>query len=951
MQELLDRLDALQFSPSNVETLAFGNSSAQVEHEDDARAEITFETRQFFKRCCHAVENGVLSPDRKHGKDLSRLMECVLYTYSCCASTDGTRQLSKESQKVLNTLRKTWNLDIQNAHYEYAIAVANHEQDFGMASRLFEEQIDPNAGNTVVPIAIDNPQGLFAVAKLEPAESKDNHSTSAAERVMDAVQRLIMVSPQDQSTYILAAGNALGYAGHWEDLVKYWKNNPQSKQYGTPLVAAVMQACWLCGRSREAWQVLQDSNLLVTHGVAFDGVSTTPGFGGEWQYAGDRDLMDPLLRDLAMRVIPDARIASSAVDEVSSERNLDESQATTNLTPLSGIALDLYHQALDERVTVSREALLGVVRACEQDERREGALSILSSIFDEEKEFMTRKEVDPWIVPGNELLIEETGSRRNAHSSNNLQHMGELLASVMRSCNSSSDFGIALFQLQTYDMLLSTTNESVEPSNNDISLDEQIGHLLTRIDHPRGVLTASMVALCGLRCYQQAIDLYNSDPENSANTAASTVHKYAVTAQARHGTLVLGNPWLSAQRHIGQLLQAVQTLAQDGNTSLLKDLGKMQHIGHTLGRAMNSCTSAHQPELSLHLLRWTSEIILQSQSLDNAELFGDSVTAETIMAHRWSHDEAGAVQLFEGVVQKHESDLSEWRLATAAGLGALVANGRGDDAFMIFKTLDDSALCTDSFTIIGKHLSKQKKWREMIDVYRAGSMKGFSTEELSLMAMKAVTSTKIENRLRILRAIADECADSLGTDAKTWMTSRYWHIKRELGFFHARLLMWWNDPDLALVDELNLAIKEFHSSNELRPKNDVVRAIVGGVNLLQLGGLKNLKGYERVPRTAEQWSSLLDELVEATRGSPIQFDPNFVDNVVRAYKSLGSNRECVDYIAELMGTEGARVRKSTLSDALEAARLEEAVELYQDIEKMLSQKKGSSSDRNSTKIE
>jgi hypothetical protein len=178
------------------------------------------------------------------------------------------------------------------------------------------------------------------------------------------------------------------------------------------------------------------------------------------------------------------------------------------------------------------------------------------------------------------------------------------------------------------------------------------------------------------------------------------------------------------------------------------------------------------------------------------------------------------------------------------------------------------------------------------------------------------------------------------------MTSRYWHIKRELGFYYARLLMWWNDPDLALVDELNLAIKEFYNelSNDLRPKNDVVRVIVEGPKLLKSIGLEDLQGYERVPRTVEQWSSLLVELIEATRGSSIQYDPNFVDSMVRAYKSLGRNRDCVDYISDLMDADGIRVRKSTLSEALEAARLEQAMGLYKDIEMKLSQRKSSNQD-------
>jgi hypothetical protein len=944
MQVLLNRVDKLQYSPPTVASLSLEKPSVHNDSDVEARDEIIHETKQFFRDVCHAVEKGTLSPSRKHGKDLSRLMECVLYIYSCCVVSPDGPHLTKECQRVLDTLKKDWNLDIQNAHYDCAIAVANQQRDFAFASRLFDRQIDPNAGNTVVPIDIDNPQGLFAIARLYSSDLQADHDpsslSSAAEHVMDAVQRLVMVSPQDQATYVLAAGNALGYAGRWQDLREYWKNSFLSQQYGTPLVAAVMQACWLCGRSREAWQVLEESNLLVTPGVSNVGVSTTPGFGGEWQYGGERDLMDPLVRDLAMRVIPDAWLQTPSHNSDTDGNDALEAPSK------SDIALRLYHQTLAENVTISREALLGVVMCCEQDERWQEALSVLMSVFDEEKRLMANENIDPWIVPGNRLVIEERG-HQGVHASNNLLQMSEMLASVMRNCNASSHFGISLFCLQLFDMLLSMRDGGKQQVDHTMVIDEQIGHFLSRIEDPQDVLTASMVALCGLRCYKQAIDLYNHvEPEKSSSMAASMVNKYAMSNQARFGTLVLGNPWVSAQRHTEQLLLATRLLAQNGTISLSDDPRKMQQIEHILGRAMNSCTNAHQPELSLQLLRWTNQSVLGNGNVDSPVSFNDAVTAETILARRWAQDAAGAVDLFEDVVQSHEGDLSARRMTTAAGLTALIANGRDDDALTIFRSLEDSALCTDGFTTIGHLLLKRSEWREVIDLYRCASMKGFSSEELSLMAMKAVSSSKIDNRLRILRAIADECASNVGTDVQTWMTSRYWHIKRELGFYYARLLMWWNDPDLALVDELNLAIKEFYNelSNDLRPKNDVVRVIVEGPKLLKSIGLEDLQGYERVPRTVEQWSSLLVELIEATRGSSIQYDPNFVDSMVRAYKSLGRNRDCVDYISDLMDADGIRVRKSTLSEALEAARLEQAMGLYKDIEMKLSQRKSSNQD-------
>ncbi|KAL3924359.1 MAG: hypothetical protein SGILL_001098 [Bacillariaceae sp.] len=943
MQELLDKLDEMQITPPKVESLALSDISTMTAKEDEALSEILGETKQLFHSIGKAIQDGHLRPSRKHGKDVSRLMECVLYNYSCCASSasssvsaSASKQLSKECQRVLTTLKDSWNLDIQHAHYDYAIAVCNVEKDYKLASRLFAQQIDPNAGHTVVPVQVDNPHGLYAIAKLNSCQLEDddeNALSSAAEHVMDAVQRLVMVSPQDQTVYILAAGNALGYAGRWQDLRGYYQQSFLSQQWGTPLVAAVMQACWLCRRPREAWRVLEQANLLVTHDVSSSlTVSTTPGFGGQWQYGGERDIMDPIVRDVAMKVIADAPI------ETSSNEDSDEGDGISQSTSLCNIALDLYQQVNEENVSVSSDALLGVVRACEHDKRWQEALSIFSSVLDESKQdFMSGD--DPWIVPGNHLFIEELGHHGVVSSSNNRPQIGEMLASVMRSCNESSNFGISLFCLEMLRVAVPVDDQesNSELMDQDVALHQHIGQLLLVMDHSE-VLTAAMVALCGLRCYQQAIDLFHSQSKNAFNTPASMVCTYAVTNNARYGTLVLGNPFVSANGHIRRLAKAATRIADNCNDPGSISPERMDQIKQILGRAMNSCTNAHQPILSLHLLRWTNEIVSGNKTDDHMAWYNDFVTAETIIARRWSKDVSGAVDLFENIVEAHGDSLSEWKLTTAAGLGALIASGHGDNALLIFKSLSDSALCTDLFTTIGRHLSKESRWKEVIELYRDATVKGFSSEELGLMTMKAVTSTKIENRLRILRAISDQCASSVGVDPQTWMTSRYWHLKRELGFYYARLLMWWNNPEMAPVDEMNLAIKEFNSelTNELRPKNDVVRVIVEGPNILkETIGFENLNGYERVPKSTEGWIALLAQLVEATKASPIQYDPNFIDSVVKAYKNLGCSRECVQYVSELMDADGIRVRRSTLSEALEAARLEQAFELYRDIQMKL----------------
>ena len=83
-------------------------------------------------------------------------------------------------------------------------------------------------------------------------------------------------------------------------------------------------------------------------------------------------------------------------------------------------------------------------------------------------------------------------------------------------------------------------------------------------------------------------------------------------------------------------------------------------------------------------------------------------------------------------------------------------------------------------------------------------------------------------------------------------------------------------------------------------------------------------------------TALLEEVLRAMKDSSIRYDPNFVDSVVQAYKSLGRSRECVDYISDVMNVDGTRIRKKTLVEVLEAAKVEQDVGLYNDIQMLLS---------------
>ena len=301
-----------------------------------------------FRSLENSVTRGNVRPSGKHGVQISKFLERILIVYNHVSiirhtfdrtNEDGDKlYVYDECVRILDWMEQR-NLNWRS-HCELAISCACHEDRFDDAASLFWNLIDPEAGGHPTEVAVDNPLGLFAVAR-----SCQDQGLPAAEHVFDAVLRLSMVSPIDQPTYVLAAGVALGHAGEWEASVQYLRNNSSSQELGFALVASVMRTCLLCDRPTEAWKIYEE---FVEHEMKM---------AGEWQWGGGRDRTDPLCRDLAM-------------------------QSMATLTGKSATGVDFFLQTLEEDVTVSQEALLGVIGACECDGNWEEAVSLLQAIFE-----------------------------------------------------------------------------------------------------------------------------------------------------------------------------------------------------------------------------------------------------------------------------------------------------------------------------------------------------------------------------------------------------------------------------------------------------------------------------------------------------------------------------------------------------------------------------------------
>lgn len=188
MDSILARLDKLQRLPPRFSAV---DQDSKDENEE-LRLKLFRDAKELFQSLSNSVEQGQLRPSGKHGKELSKFLELVLLVYSQTPFRTNDPSMYEECQHVLVAL-KEWNLDFRNAHYDYAILLANREERWAQASHLFLQQIDPDAGYNPVEISVSNPMGLYAIARFAQEEG-----SPVVEQVYDAVLRMSMVSPNDQ---------------------------------------------------------------------------------------------------------------------------------------------------------------------------------------------------------------------------------------------------------------------------------------------------------------------------------------------------------------------------------------------------------------------------------------------------------------------------------------------------------------------------------------------------------------------------------------------------------------------------------------------------------------------------------------------------------------------------------------------------------------------------------
>jgi tetratricopeptide (TPR) repeat protein len=658
------------------------------------------------------------------------------------------------------------------------------------------------------------------------------------------------------------------------------------------LAAAAMHACLLCDRPNEA--------LKVFDNIAGGELQAA----GEWQWAGGQDRLDPLCRDLAM-------------------------QALGGKAGSTARALTLFQQAEEDGVAVSVEALHGVVRACENDGNWEEAVTMLYSVLNRPHAFRS-------LVIGNKLEISELESSPEL-SFEVLQEFGLVLNTVMQACNAAGQFGVALLCLRLVEL---TLPPSVLSPYYDLAKDQDeivlsLVPLLCALGNNDDCVATTMVSLCGVECPSEAVSVFkaiSNRPDvlagNRTMFHSRDVYDFARSEASRRRHAVLQETWPTTWRHIHRLTASF---------SIIKDTGEELAPAHAgllssaLATALRCCNATSQAQTGLHLAKWVEGANGSHNSTEG--MFGaslpltDSLVAAVMEAYCATGNYGVALDLFDSqsITERRES---HWMLSYNAALIALFSLGRHEDGITLFRKALAIDRNPDMFCIAAKGLVDGKQWGAVTDLYRLALTSGCLSEELGKFALAAVAAGHPRDKTRGLRSIIEETAKVTGADSATWIESKYWSLKRLLGFSTLRTLMWWHDAKTAHLDELELALcgLEKRAALGLTPKNDALRAIVVAAKAFHEGSVPPDRiRLPHVPRDRGSWIKIMAQLLLEAKDTTLHDDPSFIDDVAIALRKLDCGVECVDVVRGALD-RGVRLHRRALEEALEASQSVEMVD-------------------------
>jgi len=582
---------------------------------------------------------------------------------------------------------------------------------------------------------------------------------------------------------------------------------------------------------------------------------------------GGSDALDPLVRDISMRAGgPEA--------------------------------VRLYQNAKEEGYQVSFQALLSVIEGCND-------INIIVAI-------MEAVCIDKsWIVDGNhlEILHRDDSTKTYQLSSEQLER---LVLTFLRKTNHSSEFGLSLL---CFEFLLSNYRR-------DFDWHEETANCICETESPDDILSAMMTALCGFGASKRARSLYEAVGRRSQEHYHLSFDIYQFIESPREDN------WLDLHRELRKLVAITSDLPNDTLTS-----SQMYLIVSALAKAVRYFNNARHPRAGLFLsmqmqtkflsLQKTSPNVgaimrsflgVKDDELPNALLAtSDELLAETLRAKRIMKMSDQALSLFEETMEKEPKvGYSSMPLAVNEAFRALIDIEQLGLAIDLFQSIDESGRIPQMFVTLSQALEREQQWEMIGQLYRESLQSGCLTEELGIMALKAINEIpNLENKLRIMRQIVSEICKVTGQVDSEWQYEKYWKLRRKLGRRYARLLMWWNDPKTSDIQELQLAIEQFveRKSNGLQQRHDALRAIIRHSRHYQTFSELSRECRINLPVEKEMWKDLVLNVALEAQKSVLRDDSRFIEDLVAVLRKFEEFAKAGEYLSDAI-LRGVQIDKS-----------------------------------------
>lgn len=683
---------------------------------------------------------------------------------------------------VMGMLRRL-NLDILSSHYACTIRAACHEARWEEASNVFLNQINGNDGGDLSDdistggfspinptLGWDQPLevGLYAVARnawYQSLMAEQQHQLgsidSPSKQVFDAAMKMCMISPSEQDRYVLAAGSALGRAGLWSECLDLATEPASILTYGPSITAAAMLACIESARYTEAID-------------AFDYfMSGSQSVASEWQWSGgNMTAVEPICRDLALTAMGNVSRGGYSED-----------------------AKSMFDVIMEEGIPLSCHGLLGLMQSLENDGNWKEAVQLLDRFMASNFNVAEEKK---WRIVPNVVQLQKDDINDDAEVSHVLE---EMLASAMRVCNNEGQFGLAAVLCAIVNKTRFNSSGYVDATNNN---EDAVLETIVAMLEKNPIFEAYTHSLYGLGCKGVAERLI-SDREDA------DIERIVRIPKRMRQNLPQAETWIGAVKSIDYLLESKNAIQLERG-DLCPESSFLFERG--LARAMEYCNDSNQPTAALYLFHHAARILLPNKN----QHFGDRFKSFLGMGRQVDENPENFFT-FDDALDFSGIEFSDSILA--AIIDAYIKMGRPDQALSTYndaisqlespslmrrssnnilevlleidgdkhaKSLDNRISTPATYITIAKHLADNGVWHEIGELYNQARRAGCVSEELGFIALQAVIESELlEGKIVVCRKIAEDVANTIGVDKDEWIKSRYWNIKRYVGYHYARV--------------------------------------------------------------------------------------------------------------------------------------------------------------------